>query len=343
MMEECEYLEGLKRQGHLIILPFILLSALVTFFLHLSTRQSGISLYLNILVLVVLILSWLGFYYKYGRRLFELLLFFLLLICYWFSVLVTIQSYTTNEQFVGSSWFMIWQPLLLIYIFSIFPRNKAMGLSIALFVMSNFPVVYYFNELNGDYIKLTGQVSIASIVYLIIVNYVFKLLEAHAENGYMRHQFYLDPLTQIGNRYQINNWMASAFESIDESPFSLIFFDIDCFKNINDQFGHVKGDEVLQELVSVVQGKIGGQHFGRWGGEEFMVFTTTSERESFLLAEELRSALEAHYFNDVGQVTASFGVTSYEEGDTVQSVLTRVDERLYESKRRGRNRVTGKV
>lgn len=342
MIKKSIEFESIKRKAYLIILPIILFSAVLTFFIRISKGQYGFDLSMNALLAIVFIVSWFSFYMNYGKRFFECLNLFLLLTYYYFSVLFTTRSQAINEAFVGNNWFIIWLPLFIFYIFAVFTRSKAIGISIALWLISILPAIYYWNELHDAYIESLIQLYIANIIYIMLVIYVFKLFEAYMESKFMRQQFYLDPLTQIGNRYQINEWMAASLAKVEHTPFSLIFFDVDRFKNINDQYGHVIGDEVLQELVSVIQKKIDGHHFGRWGGEEFMIFTKTSECEAFSFAEELRDTLAGHHFKEVGQVTASFGVTSYEEGDTVKSILQRVDTKLYESKRKGRNRVTGK-
>lgn len=342
MTKESVEFKSIKRKAYLIILPVILFSAVLTFFIRISNEQYGFDLYMNALLAMVFIVSWLAFYMNYEERFFECLNLVLLLTYYWFSVLFTTQGQAINEAFIGNNWFIVWLPLFIFYIFAVFTRSKAIGVSIALWLMSILPAIYYWNELNDIYIESLIQLYIATIIYIILVIYVFKLFEAYMDSMFMRQQFYLDPLTQIGNRYQINKWMAASLAKVERIPFSLIFFDVDRFKDINDQFGHVIGDKVLQELVSVIQKKIDGHHFGRWGGEEFMIFTQTPECDAFAFAEELRDTLAQHHFNEVGQVTASFGVTSCKEGDTVESILQRVDTKLYESKRKGRNRVTGK-
>lgn len=129
------------------------------------------------------------------------------------------------------------------------------------------------------------------------------------------------------------------------SPLSMVLFDIDHFKKINDTYGHLVGDTVLRELAEVVKKSIReSEYFVRWGGEEFIVLLPgTSLEGAKMVAEKLRRAIEAHRFPTVGQVTSSFGVTALRTDDTIKTFLERCDEALYEAKEAGRNRVKVKI
>jgi len=126
-----------------------------------------------------------------------------------------------------------------------------------------------------------------------------------------------------------------------KSPLSLVIFDIDHFKSINDTYGHLVGDSVLQELARIIRDNIrSSEYFVRWGGEEFVLLLPgTSWQNAAMVAEKLRRHVEAHTFEKVGDVTCSFGVTSLHENDTIQSFLERADEALYDAKKGGRNQV----
>lgn len=150
-----------------------------------------------------------------------------------------------------------------------------------------------------------------------------------------------DNLTGIFNRKSIEENIQSGIERSNRygTPFSLIMFDIDDFKRINDTMGHQVGDSVLVGVAEVVK-----QHLrvldtlGRWGGEEFMiVLSDTHKNEAEIVAEKLRATLESHRNGDAVHVTASFGVTSYQENDTHDSLVNRVDSLLYNAKNKGKN------
>ncbi|MHB1051503.1 MAG: diguanylate cyclase [Thiobacillus sp.] len=125
------------------------------------------------------------------------------------------------------------------------------------------------------------------------------------------------------------------------SPLSLILFDVDRFKRINDTFGHPTGDQVLAQLAGAVGGAIRTiDLFARWGGEEFAIMLPGSDLNAgSLLAEKLRSMLEKQPFADVGQVTCSFGVAEYAPGDDIDGLIKKADLCLYRAKTSGRNRV----
>lgn len=125
------------------------------------------------------------------------------------------------------------------------------------------------------------------------------------------------------------------------SPLSLILFDVDHFKRINDTFGHQAGDQVLAQLAGAVGGAIRTSDlFARWRGEEFAILLPGSTLDAARqLAEKLRMTLEKQPFPDVGQFTCSFGVGEYAPGDDADRLMKKVDRCLYQAKASGRNRV----
>ena len=121
----------------------------------------------------------------------------------------------------------------------------------------------------------------------------------------------------------------------------MILFDLDRFKHINDSFGHNTGDEVLQEVAGQLRQAIRtSDPFGRWGGDEFLVLATNTDgKQAVELAERLRESLEKCAFCTAGKVTASFGITTYQSGDSPETLIRRADMGLYKAKSNGRNRV----
>ncbi len=158
-----------------------------------------------------------------------------------------------------------------------------------------------------------------------------------------------DSLTGLSNRYNFDRTLkkslASAFAN--RTPFSLILFDIDNFKIINDRYGHEIGDRALLEIASLVKMRIRSNDlFARWGGEEFVVLTRDALPGASLLAERLREKIEQHEFELHIPLSCSFGVTEYVRGDSPESIFRRVDAHLYSAKRMGKNRVatdTGEI
>jgi two-component system, cell cycle response regulator len=157
----------------------------------------------------------------------------------------------------------------------------------------------------------------------------------------------VDGLTQIHNKRAL-------FEALEkelmrarryERDLSLLMFDIDFFKRINDQYGHLAGDHVLRELARIVQERIRREEvFARYGGEEFVILLPeTPLPGAAALAESLRARVANHSFVFQGEripVTVSIGTALLGENDKVAAdLIQRADEKLYEAKRGGRNRV----
>jgi diguanylate cyclase (GGDEF)-like protein len=156
----------------------------------------------------------------------------------------------------------------------------------------------------------------------------------------------VDGLTQIHNKRYL-------FEALDKElirarrydrQLSLLIFDIDYFKNINDQYGHLAGDHVLRELARIVQERIRRDEvFARYGGEEFViVLPETPLAGGVALAENLRARVETHPFAFQGEripVTISVGCAMLGEEKTAAELIQHADDKLYEAKRGGRNRV----
>ncbi|MCL5976575.1 MAG: sensor domain-containing diguanylate cyclase [Nitrospirae bacterium] len=152
-----------------------------------------------------------------------------------------------------------------------------------------------------------------------------------------------DPLTNIYNRRKFYNFLEDAIERAKryKRPLSLIMFDIDYFKKVNDMHGHDVGDRVLIIIADIVAANIRRiDVFGRLGGEEFGILVSDTAIEgSKALAEKVKGKIESHNFDVAGKVTISIGVTEYKDDDTSDSFLKRVDDALYMAKDKGRNRV----
>ena len=149
-----------------------------------------------------------------------------------------------------------------------------------------------------------------------------------------------DTLTQIFNRSRFEFFLNKELEKAQryKTVFSLIMFDIDHFKLINDTYGHDVGDIVLKELTALVSAHTRDVDiFARWGGEEFMIISQTNIYQSEMFAEKLRQVIEEYNFTQVGSVKCSFGITQYRKGDTMDTIVKRCDNMLYSAKESGRN------
>lgn len=152
-----------------------------------------------------------------------------------------------------------------------------------------------------------------------------------------------DELTKINNRREFGRLLKEELERAKTtgSPFSIILADLDLFKMINDTYGHLMGDKVLKEVSFILSSQLrSSDSLARWGGEEFVILLpNTHLKETILIAERLRKAVNIKIEPITKPISISFGVTQYVEEDTTDSVLSRVDKALYKAKTRGRNRV----
>lgn len=152
-----------------------------------------------------------------------------------------------------------------------------------------------------------------------------------------------DPLTKVYNRYFfVDAIRRIKFESTrNDSNMSLILIDIDNFKQVNDEYGHQKGDLVLVETANVLLRELRKSDIVcRWGGEEFCILLpNTSYNDAINVAEKLRKAIEKMKIHTIRSLTASFGVSSWKDDDEEESIFRRLDNSLYLAKLTGKNKV----
>ena len=156
-----------------------------------------------------------------------------------------------------------------------------------------------------------------------------------------------DELTRLPNRRYLESFLTyklSQFQRFGQS-FAVVFADIDDFGAFNNTYGHELGDAVLQSIAKTIRSNIRKDDLvGRWGGEEFVgIFTISNEYEGTITAEKLRAVIEQTEINhdqDALHVTISVGVTLVRMDDTAESIIDRADHLMYQSKAKGKNRVT---
>ena len=157
-----------------------------------------------------------------------------------------------------------------------------------------------------------------------------------------------DALTGIGNRRNLDDRLAKAFERALETrlPLSFALFDIDEFKRINDQYSHAAGDHALVAVAQALQQGVDGRgSIARWGGEEFAaLFEGMPLEDARQLCEQLRErvqAIDCDEFAPGWSMTISGGVTERTGLSHHEKLVSRADALLYEAKRAGRNRICG--
>jgi len=167
--------------------------------------------------------------------------------------------------------------------------------------------------------------------------------EMERVNKILQIQATTDTLTELYNREYFNQGIAKEMVRSARygSALSLIIFDIDDFKLINDTLGHLSGDEVLKDLALLCQTTIRlSDILARWGGEEFILLAPENDKkQTAVFAEKIRKAIEGYSFSIESQITCSFGVTQYIKGEDKDSFINRADQALYNAKQDGKNKV----
>lgn len=155
-----------------------------------------------------------------------------------------------------------------------------------------------------------------------------------------------DVLTGLNNRRKTERLLVNEFDRAMryKRPLSVIIIDIDHFKRVNDTFGHPVGDVVLATVARRIRRRMRvSDHFGRWGGEEFvLICPETPMREATLVADRMRRTIKHRVIGKVGYVTASFGVATYSRHRDYDALVDEADAQLYNAKHLGRDRVMNK-
>lgn len=190
------------------------------------------------------------------------------------------------------------------------------------------------------------QYAALSLIVLLLLILFTAALSLKKRNKRLHRLAMTDDLTKIANRrsimMQAEQQRVKAIDTVD--PLSFLILDLDHFKQVNDRFGHDAGDTVLQQMCMTVSAMLREQdHFGRTGGEEFLVvLPNTTLEHALVIAERLRQAIATIRFTDALSslnITCSIGATQYQAGEALNSSLTRADDALYQAKKDGRNRV----
>ncbi len=151
-----------------------------------------------------------------------------------------------------------------------------------------------------------------------------------------------DRITGLLNRQRFDDILAQEMERASryENPLSILMFDLDNFKLINDTFGHQKGDSILQDIAGIIRENIRSTDFAaRWGGDEFVVLALADLNNAFQLGEKLRKGISLVNLPGLGDLTISMGIAEFIQTDTLHSLVKRVDDALYRAKQNGKNRV----
>lgn len=205
-------------------------------------------------------------------------------------------------------------------------------------ILNNYQFIFYPKEIDFYFI---AKIVIPFILLLIIFIYfnvkLKKEIKRRKEIELQLSEFAnKDALTNIFNRRKIEEICEIELERVKryEKNLSIIFFDINDFKYINDTFGHHLGDEVLVKITNLLEKNLRAtDSIGRWGGDEFLIIipeTNLYQCKSIVL--DLEEQLKTIEFTSQINVTCSFGIATYEENDHLDSLLRKADESMYSKK-----------
>ena len=207
---------------------------------------------------------------------------------------------------------------------------------------------------NGTFLNdasLDGKVGLRNNDLIKVGRTVFKFIAHNNIEAAYHDEIYrlttVDGLTQVHNRRYFDEAIERELSRCRRygRALSLLLIDVDHFKRINDTFGHLAGDAVLKEVASAIQKRIRKEDLlSRYGGEEFAVLTPEIDHKGAqAMGEKVRKVIEKHEFSFDGEVipvTISCGVATLgKKGDEAVALVQRADEKLYEAKESGRNKV----
>ena len=161
------------------------------------------------------------------------------------------------------------------------------------------------------------------------------------EHNKLKRKVMRDKLTGALNREFFDKNIELIVKDVYPKNLGVVICDIDYFKLVNDNYGHNRGDVVLKEFTDIIRNSIReSDYLIRWGGEEFIILMKVNNIDSLYKAtENIRKAIEDYSFDEVGQITSSFGLTLYIEGEVLTETIARVDKALYTAKDKGRNQL----
>ncbi|MCK5130470.1 MAG: GGDEF domain-containing protein [Clostridiales bacterium] len=196
-------------------------------------------------------------------------------------------------------------------------------------------------------VNTLAAVSLAVMVSVVAYNNRLKLFVEKRNNKIAHKKLTImantDQLTGLNNRRKMDAVITSQANIFarENTPLSVILMDIDHFKNINDEYGHPLGDEILVQFSNIIKHSLRYEDTaGRWGGEEFIIICrNTTCKDARMIAERLRTSISTSEFAQGISVQASFGISQMSEDMTIRELITSADRALYKAKHNGRNRV----
>jgi diguanylate cyclase (GGDEF)-like protein len=289
-----------------------------------------------------------------------------------FAFIVKIKSESVKKYFLLSFLFLIAAGMILLTYLDLHFSSDLSAFIIVL--MYSCSILWFFPR---DYALLSGGYLLLMIISLLVLNegescdvsivvqvFVFYglswilylslyqmrnenfLNRIHREEQYrmLETESATDPLTGLYNRRHMKEELSKELARSErtESPFCIAALDVDHFKNVNDRYGHVTGDEVLCEMAVILRNSIRlSDKVFRFNGEKFVILLPeTTSSAACILGERIRSTIESFTFSGVRKpITVSMGISQSQKGLSMDLLMTKADKRLLLAKTSGRNRV----
>lgn len=214
--------------------------------------------------------------------------------------------------------------------------------------LTGFKYLFFAVHYQGQLDHRVGiDLFFSLLIYAVLIYVIaFFRIQGHRAEEKLENLANLDPLTGLYNRRYFDHYIRSVLEEHRQSGQSLILLalDIDHFKQLNDNFGHQFGDEVLRKLSFIISECVReSDTVVRMGGEEFIIILPKiSESDGYKIAERIRQTVERFpfmYQRNAHYITVSIGLTRFDQSDTSSILYCKADEALYEAKQTGRNKV----
>lgn len=331
-----------KRRRKVILITFPIgaaLAALLTFDLFGKGEFLGF-IASALLSVSVIILSGVAYFYQRLVREVELVFFYFIAFYLFLMTIHNVNMFSggrTEDFFIANlSAIVLWVAIVYMASFmSLTSRQNSIFMGISLGILT-FALLYHMLFRDGFHLSII-------LLWVRALFALFVLTMLITQTGKL-HLDYItkDDLTGAYNRREVYHALHREMErsARQRKSFSIILFDVDHFKSINDTYGHIAGDHVLKEITRLVT-KIIRQvdYLGRWGGEEFLIVLPDTDIQSAeRLAQRLCDAVRQHHFEGARQVTASFGIAIY-RGQALDEMLHAADGAMYHAKQNGRDQV----
>ncbi len=218
-------------------------------------------------------------------------------------------------------------------------RDRLINQSEVCWRVSDEQTLFYQKISQRNMRILEGLFYVDALLMAILIGIMFRI-NLDEIKGDLEIAARYDALTGVFNRQTFVKKFERLLKNEKKLPLSLILFDLDHFKKINDTYGHNMGDKVLKQTAAVVKKALKDRGIvARWGGEEFIVLLPQADKnKAFEIAQELRRLISKLNVDGIS-ISASFGVTTVEKNERLENAVNRADEALYMAKEKGRNRV----